>query len=191
MNSFLQVLNKPLDAFRAGNKWMAWGLVALTILSNAIFEPLLRFFAGFQSHVQHPKIDLLHLLTITVFGVCTYLIICVAIWMVCKCLGSKTRFRMYLNTWGFTYFPTFLCSLVVAITEVFFYVFWNNMVWGMVLNILFFGILLWKTVLYVLYLREIAGFRRGKLLSAFLIIGIFIVLLAMANGYLGIKTPVL
>jgi hypothetical protein len=187
MKSILQVLNKPIDAFRARNKWMAWGLVAFTIVINTVFEPVLRFFAV----SLHQKIDWLHVLITSALGICAYLIICTVFWLVSKCFGSKTNFRIYFNTWGLTYFPTMLCSLVVAFTEVYFYVFWNSILWGMVLSILFVGILLWKTILYMLYLREVAELKRGKMFGAFIVIGIFIVLLTMANGYVGIKTPVL
>jgi len=190
MNTILQVLNKPMEAFRAGNKWMAWGIVAFTILIITVFEPLLRFFDGSLQQLPQ-KIDVLHILTTTGLGVCSYIVICGVFWLVSKCLGSKTRFRTYLNTWGLTFFPTMLCSLVVAITEVFFYVFWNSILWGMVLSILFGGILLWKTILYMIYLHEVAELKRGKLIGAFIIIGIFIILLAMLNGYLGIKTPII
>jgi len=187
MNSILQVLNQPLDAFKARNRWMAWGLVALTILINTVFEPLLRFFAD----SLYQKIDWLRILTTSALGICTYVVICTVFYLVSKCFGSKTNIKIYFDTWGLTYFPTIFCSFVVAITEVYFYVFWNNILWGMVLSILFVGILLWKTVLYVLFLREVAVLKRGRLMGAFTVIGIFIVLLAMANGYVGLKTPVL
>jgi hypothetical protein len=132
-----------------------------------------------------------NILLTTSLGICTYIIICVVFWLVSKGFGSKTGFGTYISTWGLTYFPTILCSFVVAFTEVFFHVFWNSIVWGMAFNVLFVGILFWKTVLYVVYLREVAGLRKGKMAGAFVVIGVFIVLLAMANGYLGLKTPVL
>lgn len=187
MRMILQALNKPVDAFRAKNKWVAWGLVALTILINTVFEPLLRAFAG----TLHQEIDVLHMLLTTALGVCTYIVICGVFWLVSKCFGSKTSFGTYIDTWGLTYFPTILCSFVVAFTEVYFYIFWNSVIWGMAFNILFVGVLLWKTVLYVLYLREVAGLKRGKMIGAFIVIGVFIILLAMANGYVGLKTPIL
>jgi len=187
MNLLLQILNKPIDAFRAGNKWIAWGLVAFTIFVNTVFEPLLRFFFG----VIHQKTDLLHILKTSVLGICTYIVICAIFYFVSKCFGSKTKLGIYLNTWGLTYFPTIICSFVVAFTEVFFYVFWNNVLWGMVFGCLFVGILLWKIILYVLFLREVAGLKRGKMIGAFIITGVFIILLAMGNGYVGLKTPVL
>ena len=187
MRVIIQALNKPVDAFRSKNRGVAWALVAFTILINTVFEPLLRRFAG----SLHQELNVSQMLLTTVLGICTYIIICVVFWLVSTGFGSKTSFKAYIETWGFTYFPTILCSLVVAFTEVYFHIFWNSVIWGMVFNILFVGILLWKTVLYVLYLREVAGLKRKKLVGAFAIIGIFIVLLAMANGYVGLKTPVL
>lgn len=187
MKSFFQALNKPIEAFRSENKWAAWGLVAITILINTVFEPLLRAF----SQTGNYEIKVFHMLITTASGICTYITICVLFWFTAKCLGSKTNISTFIATWGLTYFPTLLCSLIVAFTEVYFYVFWNSIIWGMVFNILFVGILLWKVILYVIYLREIAELRGGRMISAFIIIGIFIILLAMANGYIGLKTPIL
>jgi hypothetical protein len=187
MRVLLEALNKPIDAFRIKNKNVAWGLVAFTIIINTVFEPILQRYAGTNQH----EIDLIHMLTITLLGICTYITICIVFWLVSKAFGSKTSFNGYIITWGITYFPTILCSIIVAITEVFFYMFWNSVIWGMIFNILFVGILLWKTVLYILYLQEVAGLKGGKIIGAFIAIGIFIILLAMANGYVGLKTPIL
>jgi len=84
-----------------------------------------------------------------------------------------------------------LCSIAVAFSETFFTVFWNNSIWGMLLSIVFAGILIWKTILYVIFLREIAGLKGGKMVGAFIVIGIIIVGLALLNGYIGLKTPIL
>lgn len=187
MGKILQALNKPVDALRAKDYRVAWGLVVLTILINTVLEPILQYVSGSRDY----KFDLRNSALAVLFSIATYLTICAAIWLVCKCFGSKASFGSYLKTWGLTYFPTLLCSFVVAFTEAYFYLFWNNVIWGMVLNILFVGILLWKTVLYVIYLREIAGLKRSKMVGAFIIIGVAIALLAAVNGYLGIKSPVL
>ena len=187
MRPVLQALNKPIDAFRTKNKYVAWGLVALTILINTVLEPIMQRYAGINQH----EIDPLRMLTTTLLGICTYIIICVVFWLACKTFGSKTNFSGYASTWGMTYFPTILCSFVVAVTEVFFNIFWNSVLWGMIFNILFVGILLWKVILYTLYLREVAGLKRNKMIGAFIVIGVFIILLAMANGYVGLKTPIL
>lgn len=188
MGTILQALNKPVDAFKNKNKWAAWGLVTLTILVNTVLEPLLQVMSA-DAGVD--MIDLKLNALAAVLSVVTYLAICAVIWLVCKAFGSKTPFRDYAKSWGLTYYPTLLCAIVVAFTEAYFFFFWNSIAWGMVFNILFVGILLWKAILYVIYLREVAELRRGKMIGAFIVIGIFILLFAILNGYFGIKTPVL
>jgi hypothetical protein len=185
MNDFINALNKPVDAFHSGNRLAAWLLVGLTILINSVFAPILSYFANGRD------INFLTMLMLTLGGVGTYLVISILFWLICRAFGSRTGLKKYIQTWGFTYLPTVLCSIVVAVTEVYFYVFWNSIFWGMFFNIVFGGILIWKTILYVLYLREMAGLRGLRLAGAFVTIGIFIYLLAFADGYLGIMTPVL
>lgn len=183
----MQALNKPVDAFKFKNKWVAWGLVAFTILVNTVLEPLLQI----ASNTGDYKFDWQRIAMAVLLSVATYLVICSVIWLVCKGFGSRTAFGDYVKSWGLTYFPTLLCAIVVAFTEAYFYFFWNSIIWGMVFNVVFVSILLWKTILYVLYLREVAELKRGKMIGVLIVIGLFIVLLAAVNGYFGIKTPVL
>ena len=187
MGMFIKALNRPKEAFAYANKWVSIVLVALTVLVNTVFEPLLQVYAGkFDC-----EIDGLNMLKLTVFGVASYLVICAVLWLVCKEFGSKAKFSAYIRTWGMTFFPTLLCAIVVAVTEVYFYVFWNSVFWGVVFNVLFGGILLWKTILYVIYLRDVALLRGGKMIGAFIVIAVFIIALAWANGHLGLITPVI
>jgi len=69
--------------------------------------------------------------------------------------------------------------------------FWNSAVWGMVLSAIFVGVLLWKIILYVLFLREVAGLAKSRLLGAFVVVAILIAAMAALNGYVGLKTPIL
>jgi hypothetical protein len=187
MNAIMEALNYPIDAFRNKNKSAAWLLVSLTILVNTVFEPLLVWFAG----PFHSAPDILMMLRNTLLGCAGYLAICTAFWLICKCFGSETPLETYAQTWGLTFFPTLLCSLAVAFSETFFTVFWNNSIWGMLLSVVFVGILIWKTILYVIYLREVAGLKGGRMAGAFVAIGAIIVALALLNGYVGLKTPIL
>jgi hypothetical protein len=187
MNFFTMVLNHPKEAFRNNKKTVAWFLVAFTILINTVFEPLLAWFAG----SQHPTPDIYAILRTTLYGCISYLTICAVFWIVCKFFGSLAPIEAYIQTWGLTFFPTLLCSIAVAFSETFFTVFWNNSIWGMLLSVVFIGILIWKTVLYVIFLREVAGLKDYRLFGAFVVIGIFIIALALLNGYVGLKTPVL
>ena len=124
-------------------------------------------------------------------GVASYLLICTVMWLVCKCFGSKTNLQSYIQTWGISFFPNIICSITVAITEVYFYLIWNSPLWGMLLSIIFVGVLIWKIILYVLFLREVAGLVKARFLGAFVIITIVIAVMAALNGYVGLKTPIL
>jgi hypothetical protein len=61
----------------------------------------------------------------------------------------------------------------------------------MLLSIVFVGLLIWKVILYVIFLREVAVLKGGRIIGAFVIIGIMIAALALFNGYVGLKTPIL
>jgi len=187
MNPFFEVLNRPIDAFQNKNKAVAWFLAASAILITTIFEPLLAWFAG----SQHPIPDIYMILRTTLLGCVSYLVISAVFWIICKCFGSKTPLKTYIQTWGLTFFPTLLCSIAVAFSETYFTVFWNNSIWGILLSIVFAGILIWKTILYVIFLREVAGLKGSRFFGAFVAIGVIIAALALLNGYVGLKTPIL
>jgi len=187
MGLLSEVFNRPADAFRRGNKTVPWAIVGSTVLLNSVFEPVLRHFYG----VNAPALNALHMLKLTVLGVLSYVAICAAFWLVCKAFGSRVTLMQHFWAWGASYLPTALCAVVVAVTEVFFYLFWNNTLWGMLLNFVFIGILLWKTLLFVIYLREFAALKGWRFAGAAVVMGVIILLLAAISGYLGIKTPVL
>lgn len=67
----------------------------------------------------------------------------------------------------------------------------NSMAWAIIFNILFVGILIWKSILFVIFLEEVAGLKRGKLAATFIICGIAIFMLALFNTYIDLKTPIL
>jgi Yip1 domain. len=186
MKNFLEALNRPADAYRQQRKVVAWLLVAITIVIVTILDPILRSFAEPEYHI-----DVFYILRTTLCGIASYLLISSVLWLICKCFGSKIPLSNYVNTWGISFFPNIVCSLVVAITEVYFYVFWNNALVGMILSIVFVGILIWKITLYVIFLREVAELQRGKLIGAFILVAAIIVVLAALNGYVGLKTPIL
>lgn len=187
MNLFLEALNHPTDAFRRGKKAVSWTIVSITIFLNSIFEQVLQYFYGASS----PALDIIKMLKISVLGALSYIVVCAAFWLVCKGFGSEITFKEHLFAWGNTFFPTALCAVVVAITEVFFYMFWNSTVWGMLLNFVFIGILIWKAILYFIYLREFAGLKGWGIIGASILMGVVILLMAAFSGYIGIKTPII
>ena len=187
MRTFLEVLNHPVDAFRTGSKTVSWGLVAITILLNTVFEPILRFFCSDNAH----DIDIVNMLKLTVAGFAAYIVICLAFWLICKLFGSKSTLSAHINTWGMTFVPTAICSVVVAFTEVFFFIFWNSTIWGMLINIVFVGILIWKAILFFLYLKDFAGLKGWRFICACAAMGVVILVVAALDGYVGLKTPII
>lgn len=187
MNKFMEVLNYPIEAFQRKSKMTAWILVGISIVIDSVFDPILQYFVAFN----HPEINYWVMLKLSMYGVLSYGVVCTAFFIVCKCLGSKATLMNHLNTWGLTFVPTALCAVIVSFTEVFFYIFWNNTLWGMLINFVFVGILIWKTIYYIVYIREMAGLKRWRLFGAFMIMGFVILVLAFLNAQIGLKTPIL
>lgn len=187
MKQLIEALNHPAEAFAKGNKAVSWGLVIITILLNSVFEPVLQHFCG----VNRPEFEMQRMLKITGYGILSYALICILFWAVCRCLGSNRTVSDHIKAWGISYAPTAICAVVVAFTEVFFYLFWNNTISGMILNIVFVGILIWKAILYFVYLRNFVSLKGWRFLVACIVMGLIILIMAALNGYVGLKTPVL
>jgi len=187
MKSISEALNHPVDAFQKRNKAVSWGLVAMTICINSVLEPILQYFYG----AGRPELDFLKMLKSTGLGLLAYFVICLVFWSVCNCFGSKATIIGHIAAWGISYIPTAICALVVTVTEVFFFVFWNNTIWGMLLNMIFIGILIWKTILFFIYIREFNQLRGWRFLGACTVMGIAILVIAALSGYAGLKTPMI
>ncbi len=191
MQVFLEALNHPQEAFQRKDGKLAWILVSLTIFVVTIFRHLLSYLVYYGTEIKY-EINGISILKCTFNGFLTYGGICVAFWLVGKVFGSSTGLKRYLFTWGLSYFPTLLCALVVVFVETYYYIFWNNSIWGLLANIVFVGILIWKTILYVIFLKEVAKLEKGKLVGAFFVNGIFIIAIAMLDMMqLDLPTPIL
>ena len=106
-------------------------------------------------------------------------------------LGGKTPWRLHVRLWGVTYLPTLLCAMLTSIAETRFWLFWQHAWLGLVLSVAFSGILIWKAMLYGLYLRHVAGLSGTRLGVAFAAGAIPILLLAMADLHIGLRVPIL
>lgn len=187
MRYFLETLNYPAKAFNRHNRVISWSIVAITILVDSVLAPVLDHYFG----VGHSDIEVLKVARISFLGMISYLAISSSFCMICKCFGSKRSIMDHIDAWGISFLPTLICAIVVAITEVFFYLFWNNSILGMIVNIIFFAILIWKTILYFIYLKSFAGLKGWKFWGAFMICSIFIILFAISGARLGLITPVI
>ncbi len=186
MKNFLEALNRPADAYRRQSRAVAWLFVAATIIIVTVLDPILHRFSNPGYHA-----DLFHIFRTALWGIAGYLLISCILWLICKCFGSKTALSVYINTWGISFFPNIICSFIVAVTEAYFYVFWNSLLWSMVFSIVFVGILIWKIILYIIFLKETAALQGGKLAGAFLVNAVMIAFFTAFNGYIGLKTPII
>ena len=189
MGLFADAVNRPADAFKRRSGKLSWILVITAVLIVAVFDQMINFYVNAGNF--DVAIDVFKMIWISGAGIATYLAAGLLLWAVCKAFGSKTNLRVYLGTWGITYIPTIICALAVSFAETYFYVFWNNSIWGMLLSIAFVAILIWKIVLYVIFLREVADLKGKKLAGAFILCGIALLALAAADMRIGLKTPIL
>jgi hypothetical protein len=185
---FIEALNNPAQAYKRQNSKISWVLVAITILVVTVFDPILTYFVNGSDY--EVSINIGRILWLSILGFITYLAVCLVFFTVCKAFGSTTPATAYLRSWGISYIPTLLCALISVLAETFFYLFWNNSILAMLLSIIFVAILIWKCILYVSFLREVAMLKGKKAVGAFIVCGLFILVLAFANMYIGLKTPI-
>jgi hypothetical protein len=58
-------------------------------------------------------------------------------------------------------------------------------------NFVFVGILIWKIILYIIFLKEVAQVKSGRMIGAFVVTGVYILILAFATMFIGLKTPII
>lgn len=189
MHLFIEALNNPTEAFKRRNSKTSWLLVLLTILVVTVFDPIINYFANKSNF--NVAIDVVKMLWLSLLGCISYLAICSTFWIICKVFGSETPFTSYFRSWGISYIPTLICAVCVALAETFFYLFWNNSIFAMVLSIVFVAISIWKCILYILFLREVAQLKGKRMACAFIVCGLIILVLAFLNMYVGLKTPIM
>lgn len=185
MKSFIKVLNDPVKAFKEKHISLSMTLLFLTIFNVAILDPILDLL------VNGSPIDFIQMIKVTVFGIIGYVCYCTGMYLICRLFGSKEKLISHFTQWALSMTPTAICALVVTITENYYYVFWNNSIWGLLLNFIFGGILIWKIILYLIYLKNVSGLKSKNFVGAMIINVIFIMILSAVMGYFGLKTPII
>lgn len=189
MQLLFEALNRPGDAYKRHNNILSRIFVIIAILAVTVFDPIMNYYVN-RSNFD-VSIDAFRMVWLSAAGCASYLAICAVFWIVCKVFGSQTSFAVYFRAWGISFVPTMICAFTVSLVETFFYIFWNNSIWGMLLNIVFVGILIWKSILYVIFLREVADLKGKKFVGAFIFCGLGIIILAYANMSIGLLVPIL
>lgn len=185
MKTFIKVLNDPVRTFKEKHISLSIALLSLTVFIVTIFDPILNLL------VNEISIDFIQMVKVTLLGFVGYGCYCAGMYLICRLFGSKQKLSCYFTQWALSMIPTAICALVVTIMENYYYVFWNNSIWGLLLNFVFGGILIWKTVLYIIFLREVSGLKSKRFAGAMILNVIFILVLAAVMGYMGLKTPII
>jgi hypothetical protein len=189
MGMFIEAFNRPTEAYRRRSGHIAWVFVIAAVLFVTVFDQITNYYANIGNF--DVAIDPLKMLYLAGAGIATYLVACMVLWAICRAFGSKTQLPVYFKTWGISYIPTAFCALAVSLSETYFYVFWNNSLWGLLLSIAFIAILIWKIILYVVFLRETIGLKGKKFAGAFILCAVVFLALAMAGMRIGLKSPIL
>lgn len=185
MITFIKLLNDPIKSFKERHISLSIVLLSLTVFIVTILDPILNVL------VNGISIDFIKIIKVTLFGFVGYGCYCTGMYVICRLFGSKEKFSCYFTQWALTMIPTAICALVVTIMENYYYVFWNNSIWGLFLNFVFGGILIWKIILYIIFLRNVSGLKSKRFAGAMILNTMFILVLAAVMGYMGLKTPII
>lgn len=120
-----------------------------------------------------------------------YLIDCGALWLTAKLCGQKVTFKSVVATWGFSFIPTLICSILVNIDETIWYLFVGEPLLLFALNTIFILLLIWKAIFYFIECREVLQLRGLKLVLSTIGIGVIFALLIFADAQMGLKVPML
>lgn len=120
-----------------------------------------------------------------------YFIDCGILWIAAKFCGQKVTFKSVTATWGFSFIPTLICSILVNIDETIWYLFLGKPLLLFILNTSFILLLIWKAIFYFIECREVLQLRGLKLVFSTIVIGVLFALLIFADAWLGLKVPML
>lgn len=120
-----------------------------------------------------------------------YLIDCAILWLAARFCGKKVNFEVVAATWGFSFIPTLICSIIVNIDETIWYLFASKPFWLFILNTVFILLLIWKAIFYFMECREVLRLKGMRLVLSTIGIGVLFVLLIFADARLGLKVPML
>lgn len=175
----------PEEALKENYRKMSFSLVLMTIAVVTILDPVLAYF------IKGYDIDIYNIILMVILGIAAYLFDCSVFWLIGKGFGGKANLMVYINKWGITFLPTLFCAVFVVFTENYYELFVGNELLIILFNFLFIGVLFWKTIIFVVFLKTVPELKGARLVAAFLILCIIIVFLALLYGRLGLRTPII
>ncbi|MGC6767938.1 hypothetical protein ACYSNR_16955 [Enterococcus sp. LJL128] len=184
MKKIFEILNDPVGSFNKQDKVISLLFVSFTALIVTAFDPL----------IMGTSFTIINLLKIFLLSLIEYSLFCLLLFAVCWIFGNRQKLSWFLTQWAFTLFPTMIFSVLIPlmfIIESNYNHMSENFLWGLFVNIVFFGALIWKVILYVLFLRKAAGLKGIRFYGALLLIIVAALFLAEFMGGIGPKTPII
>lgn len=184
-------MNNSNDLFtnrvnRLEDKKRSMILVAITILLTVFLNPILAYF------MEDRSIDWLKYIAIFMIGIGAYLVDGIILWLVGKCFKSEiSLISDCFEKWGTTFLPNVFVGILVALTERMYYLLIDNTVLGIFLSFLAVFFLVWKMLLFYLYINSVMHIQGGKAIVLFFILGIIFIIWSCVQGRLGLQVPII
>jgi hypothetical protein len=193
LKRFLQLFTDPYEAICETKESGKLGLSAIIILViavyNGIVAPVIYYFLNHNDYEL--TLSLLSMAGIFALSCFMYLIDCGILWLAAKLCRQQTSFRTIAATWGFSFVPTLICSVIVNTYESTYYFFLGKPTLLFIINTIFILLLIWKAIFYFMECRAVLQLKGARQAVATIGIGILFALLIYADARLGLQVPML
>ncbi|MCX7710344.1 MAG: YIP1 family protein [Clostridia bacterium] len=194
INDLKKVISSPYEIIQQYSEEKNMGLpvsIVLILASfNGLIAPVLYYLLKrneFDLTLNAVQMGLMFGISVT-----TYLLVCCIFWMIARLFRREdSTLSAIVATWGFSFIPTLIGSIVVNLHEYFFYYFIGNKFLLLVLNTLLIMLLIWKAIFYFIEMKVVLRLKGVPLLISMLLIGILFFGLMMFNARMGLKVPML
>lgn len=164
-------------------------IILVTAAFNGFIGPVVTYYLNRNDY--HLNLSFVSMLCIFSLSGAMYLIDCGILWFTAKLCGQKVDFKSIAATWGFSFIPTLICSILVNIDETIWYFFVGKSFLLFILNTFFILLLIWKAIFYFMECHEVLQLKGWKLVLSTVGIGFLFVMLIFADARLGLKVPML
>ncbi len=164
-------------------------IILVTAAFNGFIGPVVTYYMNRNDYDL--TLSFVSMLCIFALSGAMYVIDCVVLWFAAKLCGQKVDFKSIAATWGFSFIPTLICSILVNIDETIWYLFVGKPFLLFILNTFFILLLIWKAIFYFMECRVVLQLKGLRLLLSTIGIGILFALLIFAGAWLGLKVPML
>jgi hypothetical protein len=193
LKQFVRIFTNPYRLIcktkESGKLRLSMMIILVTAAFNGFIGPVVTYYMNRNDYDL--TLSFVSMLCIFALSGAMYVIDCVVLWFAAKLCGQKVDFKSIAATWGFSFIPTLICSILVNIDETIWYLFVGKPFLLFILNTFFILLLIWKAIFYFMECRVVLQLKGLRLLLSTIGIGILFALLIFAGAWLGLKVPML